>query len=98
MAATKKVQQGRIRDGEPAHERWPFCSDHLPIGVQVVFPSNQEARVISWNALNTVFMRYIYKDEQGLNGSAITTEDHKATPSDSLTIREFKGKYEQPTV
>ncbi|KAH3766460.1 hypothetical protein Pelo_1681 [Pelomyxa schiedti] len=85
-----------LRSGDKAGSRWQFCSDHLPICVSIApqlqqqQPQGASARVASWNCLNTAFMRYIYKDEQGLNGSAITADDHPAEHGDGLTVRELK--------
>jgi hypothetical protein len=42
--------------------------------------------IASWNVLNTAFMHWIYKNEQGLRGSAITTGDVPA--GNGLTRRE----------
>eukprot|EP00727_Mastigamoeba_balamuthi_P010322 m51a1_g5912 hypothetical protein (620) ;mRNA; f:16676-31840 len=55
-------------------QSWQFPSDHLPVGVEIRVPGWPDAlRVASWNTLNTAFMRWIFKDEQGLLGSLITT-------------------------
>ena len=83
--SSKKSSETRIKVGRT----WPFPSDHLPIGVKIAFPSKTEILVASWNILNTTFIHWIYKDEQGLNGSAITTGDIPAVaPNKGLTVRE----------
>lgn len=85
MSTKKSADPMRVRPGKA----WPFPSDHLPIGLTVSFPSKIDVRIASWNVLNTAFISWIYKDEQGLNGSAITAGDVPAgPPNKGLTVRE----------
>jgi len=53
---------------------WGFPSDHLPVGVRV-----GDWAVASWNMLNNAYMRYIFKNEQHLVGSAITNLNVSST-------------------
>lgn len=50
-----------------------FPSDHLPIGAEFSFKDDKEKiKIVSWNCLNKNFMKWIIKNEQGLNNSIIT--------------------------
>jgi len=67
-------------------ERWQFPSDHLPIGVSVT-DANSSFRVVSWNVLNSAYMKWIYDNSQGLAESSLTKEDIPIKEN-GLTLRE----------
>jgi hypothetical protein len=64
-------------------EKWIFPSDHLPIGIAI-----DDLQMVSWNVLNTLYMRWVYENSQGLSRSILTQEDRVIDSSSDLTERE----------
>lgn len=85
LAAVPLLEPERLYIGA-LEERWTFPSDHLPIGVSMT-DSNSSFRVVSWNVLNSAYMRWIYEDEQGLAKSNLTKENF-SIKDNGLTLRE----------
>jgi endonuclease/exonuclease/phosphatase family metal-dependent hydrolase len=72
---------------------YEFYSDHLPIGTQFN-KGKQPFGVVTWNVLNKRYMKWIYKNEQGLKNTIITEFHEKKVTSfdtniNALTLREF---------
>eukprot|EP01012_Entosiphon_sulcatum_P025935 TRINITY_DN31313_c0_g1_i1.p1 TRINITY_DN31313_c0_g1~~TRINITY_DN31313_c0_g1_i1.p1 ORF type:complete len:295 (-),score=49.47 TRINITY_DN31313_c0_g1_i1:91-975(-) len=67
--------------GRRLGEAWNFMSDHLPLGLTLAWGDDPVA-LVSWNILNSAYLRWIYKDEQGLMGSFITQHDVRDGDSD----------------
>lgn len=82
---TPSSQLNREYVGE-LQERWTFPSDHLPIGVTVQ-DANSHFRIISWNVLNSAYLKWIYENSQGFAGSSLTEEDIPIKEN-GLTLRE----------
>lgn len=77
-AAIKRFYVGNLRD------KWQFPSDHLPVGIEV-----RGIRIISWNVMNNIYMKWVRKeDSQGLNGSMLTKLDEKVSDN-GLTLRDI---------
>eukprot|EP01006_Ploeotia_vitrea_P012599 TRINITY_DN33315_c0_g1_i1.p1 TRINITY_DN33315_c0_g1~~TRINITY_DN33315_c0_g1_i1.p1 ORF type:complete len:301 (+),score=42.73 TRINITY_DN33315_c0_g1_i1:127-1029(+) len=75
--------------GFKVQEKWQFCSDHLPLGLTVEHGGQPLVRMVSWNVLNTAYMRWIYKDEQGMSRSRITELDKtEGSKTRGLTLRD----------
>lgn len=85
FAVTTEASQ-EIRPNHPyvgvLGERWEFPSDHLPVGVTI-----DGFHLVTWNVLNTIYMDWIYTNDQGLAKSLIAAEN-VPMPRSSLTIRE----------
>lgn len=79
------VPLDRVYVGE-LQERWNFPSDHLPIAISI-----QDARscfrIVSWNVLNSAYMKWIDDNSQGLARSNIT-KDNFPIKENGLTLRE----------
>src|SRR5579859_7614015 len=75
----------RVYVGE-LQESWDFPSDHLPIGV-FLGDGEDETLLISWNVLNSAYLKLIYENSQGLSRSALTRDDF-AIKETGLTLRE----------
>lgn len=73
---------------ESLGERWTLPSDHLPISFNLDIIGHQELKIISWNALNTLFLNRLYRE--GLNGSTMQKENHRNEINDRITIREHR--------
>ena len=85
IAAVPLSQTSRVYVGE-LQERWKFPSDHLPIGISIQ-DTTTSFRVISWNVLNSAYMKWIYDNSQGLARSDLTKEDIPIKEG-GLTLRE----------
>lgn len=57
------------------HESWTFPSDHPPIACQILECQGTPVtlNVASWNVLNQHYLKWIIKDTQGLDRSALAT-------------------------
>jgi hypothetical protein len=71
------------------HSVWDFPSDHLPIGTKFIHSGIGSICVLSWNMLNKNYMKWIIKNQQGLNGSYITATHDKKLKDSHLDEREF---------
>jgi endonuclease/exonuclease/phosphatase family metal-dependent hydrolase len=67
-------------------ERWQFPSDHLPIGI-FLQDANSSFRILSWNVLNTAYIKWIDENSQGLARSGITQENIPIKEN-GFTVRE----------
>ena len=57
------------------HETWTFPSDHPPIACQILECQGKAVtlNMASWNVLNQHYLKWIERDTQGLNHSALAT-------------------------
>lgn len=62
---------------------WTFPSDHLPIGITL----SHSIHIASWNVLNTIYVKHVIENYQGLNNSTIT-EENVLLSDDGFTVRE----------
>lgn len=85
LALSSSIDSERIFIGE-LQENWNFPSDHLPIGI-FLEDANHQFQVISWNVLNSAYMKWIYENSQGLARSELTKNDF-VIKDNGLTLRE----------
>jgi len=64
-------------------DKWQFPSDHLPVGVKV-----NGVNFLSWNVLNTAYLKFIESNNQGLRESLIMKENVSDGSGTGLTKRE----------
>lgn len=64
---------------------WTLPSDHVPVGL--ILSGEEQICIVSWNVLNSGYMKFVLGDYQGLVGSVITEEDI-SLGEDGFTIRE----------
>ena len=81
MQNTTQAEFAASVPGRRLGEAWNFVSDHLPLGMTLAWGDDSVA-LVSWNVLNSEYLRWIYKDEQGLLGSFITQHDTRDGDSD----------------
>lgn len=80
-----QTEPDRIYVGE-LQEKWKLPSDHLPIGI-FLDDTKDQTLLISWNVLNSAYIKLIYENSQGLSRSALTRDDF-AIKENGLTLRE----------
>lgn len=82
LKTANKINTKPYRVGELGAE-WQFPSDHLPVGASI-----DDIHFALWNTLNTKYLHWIEKNEQGLKNSLIMSSNIPLPGNSNLTLRE----------
>ena len=69
--------------GSSIRDTWPLPSDHLPIAMEI-----GGVNLVSWNVLNSLYIDYVKRDQEGLADSQLVTDDVPDVDFKDLTKRE----------